>query len=118
MFSFSTPSPALLALAFSRLVLALSSEESVASPTKSFYVLFANQIDDPQFPIVCQDGQECIDLADYSNGIIITQPQNITKAHIDKVKREVPGSTLLGYFDFQNIPIERFSCLCCLAIKA
>jgi hypothetical protein len=91
--------------------------------TKAFYILFANQIDDSSFPArVCQNGgqgpqgDECVDLRDYSNGVIITSPQNITAAHIAKVKAAVPGSRILAYWDFLHVPYlpkDPSVCACC-----
>lgn len=70
--------------------------------TQAFYILFANQIESPTWPHkVCQNGglgpqgAECVDGTNYRNGVFVTSPQNITPAHVAKVKRDVPGSKLV-----------------------
>jgi hypothetical protein len=85
---------------------------SAALGVQAFYILFANQIDSPDWPHkVCQNGghgpqgSECVDATAYRNGVFITSPQNITAAHIAKVKRDVPGAKVVGYWDFGEMPL-------------
>ena len=68
-----------------------------ANRVKAFYILFAPDIDDPGF------GAK---YAAYRGGAFIVNPQNGTRAHTDKVRREVPGSTVLLYFDFNHAPLK------------
>jgi hypothetical protein len=82
--------------------------------TRAFYVLFADQIESPNWPEkLCQNngvgpqGHECVDARKYSNGVFIASPQNMTRELITKVKRDVPGSSVLGYFDFGDIPLAQ-----------
>ena len=84
-----------------------------ASITKAFYVLFANQIDHPSFPKrVCQNngvgpqGWQCVNLLDYAGGVVILSPENVTAAHVAKLKGAVAGVRVLGYFDVGFIPIK------------
>lgn len=82
--------------------------------TQAFYIIFDDQIDNETFPAsVCQNngngeqGNQCVGPMDkvYKNGAIITQPMNITKDHINKIHKLVPGSILLAYWCFDMIPI-------------
>ena len=69
-------------------VLALAVAQSSSAAKKSFYILFAEQIDSPGFPeSICQNagrgpqGSECVDGRDYS--VFIASPQgNMTAAHL------------------------------------
>ena len=89
--------------------------------TQAFYILFANQINSPSsWPRkVCQNGgvgpqgSECVDASNYRNGIFVTSPQNITKEDVAKVKRDVPGSKLVLYWDFGEMPVTPAGCLFC-----
>ena len=87
--------------------------------TQAFYILFANQIDSPDWPHkVCQNGglgpqgDECVDATRYKNGVFVTSPQNITQAHVQKVKRDVPGSRLVAYWDFGEMPVTASPDIC------
>ena len=57
---------------------------AAAVGTQSFYILFANQIESPTWPRVCQNGgvgpqgSECVAATKYNNGVIVTSPQNVT----------------------------------------
>lgn len=81
---------------------------------QAFYIIFDNQIDNQTFPQqVCQNngngpqGSQCVGPMDvvYKKGVFITQPMNITKEHIAKVKSSVPGAIVLAYWCFNYIPI-------------
>ena len=92
---------------------------TAALGVQSFYILFANQIDSPDWPHkVCQNGgegpqgSECVDARNYRDGVFITSPQNITAAHIAKVKRDVPGASVVGYWDFGEMPLTATPELC------
>ena len=41
----------------------------------------------------------------YKNGVFIASPQNITKELLAKVRTDVPGSRIVAYWDFGDIPI-------------
>ena len=98
------------------LAIALATAHLEAHPethaSKSFYILFAEQIDSPDFPhSICQNGGrgpqggECVDGRDYD--LFITSPQgNLTAAHLDKVRRAVPGSRVVAYWDFGEMPLK------------
>jgi hypothetical protein len=119
--------------------------------TQAFYILFANQVDSSDWPEkLCQNagvgpqvsfastlsllsdiytsikGDECVDARKYRNGVFIASPQNLTAAHVAKIKRDVPGSSgsimyhnlrektlvicvvatlVVAYFDFGDIPL-------------
>jgi hypothetical protein len=80
---------------------------------QAFYILFASQIQSRDWPHkICQNGgrgpqgTECVNGAAYKNGVFITSPQNITKALVEKVKSDIPGSRVLAYWDFGDIPIQ------------
>ena len=80
---------------------------------QAFYILFDYQIENPAWPkSVCQNdgegeqGSHCVGPMDiYAGGVIITQPMNITQAHIAKVKREVPGALMMAYWCMEFIPV-------------
>ena len=84
---------------------------AVVEGNKSFYILFANQIESPQWPTICQNagigpqGHECVSATLYKDGAFIISPQNITKDHIAKIKQAGPGSKAIAYFDFHNLPL-------------
>jgi hypothetical protein len=89
-------------------------EGTGAVGTQAFYILFANQVLSPQWPrpgSLCQNGgvgpqgSECVDPLAYKNGVFVTSPQNMTKELVAKVKRDVPGSRVVGYWDFGELPI-------------
>ena len=94
-----------------RLLLLLTSTLLTAiNAKKSFYILFANQIDAPAFPQqICQNaglgpqGKECVDGTLYD--IFIISPQNITKEHLTKVRTLVPSSRVVAYWDFNHMPL-------------
>jgi hypothetical protein len=78
---------------------------------KSFYILFADQIDAPSFPSrICQNGgvgpqgRECVDGSGYS--VFIASPQNMTRKHLEKVRGMVPHSRVLMYWDFGHMPLK------------
>lgn len=82
--------------------------------TQAFYILFDNQINNDTFPVsVCQNngigdqGDQCVGPMNtvYKNGVIITQPINITSDHIDRIHKSIPGSIVLAYWCFDCIPI-------------
>ena len=80
--------------------------------TQAFYILFAESILSPEWPAkLCQNngrgpqGTECVDARSYKDGVFITSPQNMTKDLIAKVKRDVPGSSVVAYWDFGDIPL-------------
>ena len=93
--------------------------------TQAFYILFANQIDNPMWPDkICQNGGvgpqggECVSPKTYAGGIVIASPMNITSGHIAKVKSAIPGAAVLAYFDFGETPIKPEAsdagvCACC-----
>jgi len=81
---------------------------------QAFYIIFDNQIDNATFPEqVCQNngigpqGNQCVGPMEtvYKKGVFITQPMNITKGHIAKIKESVPGAIVLAYWCFNYIPI-------------
>ena len=88
---------------------------SAAVGTKAFYVIFSNQIgkeNNPYWPEkICQNngkgpqGGECVDGRQYENGVFVASPQNMTKELIAQIKQDVPGSKVVGYFDFGDIPL-------------
>ena len=85
---------------------------AAALGVQAFYILFANQIDSPTWPDkVCQNsghgpqGSECVDARQYKDGVFIASPQNMTAAHIAKIKRDVPGAKVVGYWDFGGMPL-------------
>ena len=89
------------------LALVPSAAAVAAVGTQAFYILFADQIVSPMWPSkVCQNGgvgpqgDECVDARKYENGTFIASPQNMTADLIAQVKRDVPGSSVLAYFDF------------------
>jgi hypothetical protein len=77
-----------------------------AELTQGFYILFAEQVDSPQWTSgkICQNaghgpqGDECVPPSKYENGVFIASPQNMTKEHIAKVKRDVKGSSVVAYW--------------------
>ena len=83
--------------------------------TKAFYIIFSNQIgksNNPSWPEkVCQNngkgpqGKECVDARQYKNGLFVASPQNMTQELIEQVKQDVPGSKVIGYFDYGDIPL-------------
>eukprot|EP00946_MAST-07B_sp_MAST-7B-sp1_P000086 g86.t1 len=82
-----------------------------ALSTKSFYILFADQIDAASFPArICQNagdgpqGHECVDGREFD--VFITSPQNITTAHLAKVRKYVPQSRIVAYWDFNHMPLK------------
>jgi hypothetical protein len=82
-----------------------------AHAKKAFYILFADQIDAPSFPSrICQNGgagpqgHECVDGSEYD--VFITSPQNITRAHLAKVRASVPQSRVVAYWDFGHMPLK------------
>jgi hypothetical protein len=99
----------------------------LSSLVSAFYILFANQVNDNSgFPHkICQNngfgpqGGECVDLTNYTNGVIILSPQNVTSLDVAKIKAAVPGSVVLAYWDFGDIPWMNSSasndtlCPCC-----
>ena len=71
---------------------------------RAFYLLWASQIMHPSFPCsVCVNngigplGKLCVDLRSYAGGVIVVQPQNITKEHVLRVRAAVPRVKLLAY---------------------
>eukprot|EP00040_Diaphanoeca_grandis_P013656 m.69024 g.69024 ORF g.69024 m.69024 type:complete len:375 (+) comp24034_c0_seq1:111-1235(+) len=83
----------------------------VSGAKKSFYILFSDQIDSPTFPSkICQNagvgpqGDECVDGREYS--VFIASPQNMTAAHLAKVRQMVPASRIVAYWDFGDIPLK------------
>eukprot|EP00039_Didymoeca_costata_P031617 m.35663 g.35663 ORF g.35663 m.35663 type:complete len:367 (-) comp8923_c1_seq2:179-1279(-) len=79
---------------------------------QSFYILFADQVQSNTWPEkVCQNngkgpqGSECVDARKYSDGIFIVSPQNFTAELVQRVKKDVPGSRLVIYFDFGDMPL-------------
>ena len=80
---------------------------------QAFYILFAEQVDNTSaWPArVCQNngrgpqGSECVDARKYHNGVFVASPQNWTAAHTEKVKASVPGSSVVSYLDFGDIPL-------------
>ena len=79
---------------------------------QAFYILFSDQVDSDTWPAkLCQNaglgpqGGECVDARKYENGVFIASPQNMTDAHIQKIKHSVPGSSVIAYFDFGDIPL-------------
>lgn len=96
------------------LLLFLGQSSVVASiGTQAFYVLFSDQIRSPNWPQkLCQNngvgpqGDKCVDASKYENGVFIASPQNMTKDDIAKVKRDVPGSHVIAYFDFGDMPLS------------
>ena len=85
---------------------------AAAVGTQAFYILFSDQVDAATWPSkVCQNagigpqGGECVDARKYENGVFISSPQNMTADKIAKVKRDVPGSSVLAYFDFGDLPL-------------
>jgi hypothetical protein len=73
-----------------------------AAGVQAFYILFSTQVDSPDWPTkLCQNagrgpqGSECVPPSKYTGGVFIASPQNLTKAHIAKVKRDVPGSKVI-----------------------
>ena len=80
--------------------------------TQAFYILFAENVLSPQWPQkLCQNngrgaqGTECVDARKYQNGVFIASPQNFTTDLIAKVKKDVPGSSVVAYWDFGDIPL-------------
>jgi hypothetical protein len=61
---------------------------------KAYYILFADDILNTSFP----EG-----FTEYE--LFVVQPQNVTPALIEKVHTAIPGSKLLAYWDFMDIPI-------------
>jgi len=91
-----------------------SAENTPEIKQQAFYIIFDNQIDNTTFPEqVCQNngigpqGNQCVGPMDtvYKGGVFITQPMNITKENIAKMKASVPGAIVLAYWCFQYIPI-------------
>lgn len=85
---------------------------------KSFYILFSDQIDQSTFPSkICQNagkgpqGTECVDGTKYD--VFITSPQNITKAHLTKVRKLVPNTRVVAYWDFNHMPLKPANPLVC-----
>jgi hypothetical protein len=82
-----------------------------AMAQKAFYILFAHQIDHPSFPHqisqnagVGPQGQECVDGTKYD--LFIASPQNLTAAHLAKVRKAVPSSRIVAYWDFNHMPLK------------
>lgn len=81
--------------------------------TQAFYILFADQITSPNWPQkICQNngrpgpqGAECVPASKYANGVFIASPQNMTAELIAKVKADVPGSSVVAYWDFGDVPL-------------
>jgi len=65
-----------------------------ANDQKAFYILFANQVEDPTWP----KGYE-----EFS--VFIVQPQNMTSELVQKVKTTT-GAKVLAYWDSLHIPIK------------
>jgi len=61
---------------------------------KGFYILFANQVEDPTWP----KGYEGF-------SVFIVQPQNITSDLVQMIKKTT-GATVLAYWDSIHIPIK------------
>ena len=88
---------------------------AAASPpagTQAFYILFADQVTSPDWPErICQNagvgpqGAECVPASKYKNGVFIASPAGLTKELIAKVRADVPGSRVVAYWDFGDIPI-------------
>lgn len=83
-----------------------------ASLPQAFYILFADQVDNADWPIrICQNGgkgpqgSECVPASKYENGLFIASPQNMTKELLDQVRKDVPGSRVVAYWDFGDIPL-------------
>ena len=77
-----------------------------------FYILFSDQVKNHNWPRkLCQNngigpqGGECVDARDYHDGIFVASPQNFTSTLAAKVKSDVPGSKILMYWDFGDMPI-------------
>src|SRR5687767_456985 len=63
---------------------------------KAYYILFATDIlNSTTWPSQYRE---------YS--IFITSPQNITQAIIQKIKTDIPGSIIIAYWDFMDLPIK------------
>jgi len=62
---------------------------------KAYYILFEDDITSSAWPKGFQDYQ-----------LFVTGPQNITKQLIQKVKADVPGSLLVAYWDFRDVPLK------------
>eukprot|EP00295_Goniomonas_pacifica_P046131 CAMPEP_0175911126 /NCGR_PEP_ID=MMETSP0108-20121206/8031_1 /TAXON_ID=195067 ORGANISM="Goniomonas pacifica, Strain CCMP1869" /NCGR_SAMPLE_ID=MMETSP0108 /ASSEMBLY_ACC=CAM_ASM_000204 /LENGTH=346 /DNA_ID=CAMNT_0017233359 /DNA_START=1 /DNA_END=1041 /DNA_ORIENTATION=- len=92
-----------------------------ATGRRAFYILFANQIESDTWPHqVCQNGgqgpqgHECVDMDSYKDGAVILSPQNITRAHLDKVRAATNNATLLAYWAFGLLPLQHTEgCQCC-----
>jgi hypothetical protein len=41
-------------------------------------------------------GGECVDASTYTDGIIVSSPQNMTSELVAKVKAGIPGSRVVG----------------------
>ena len=60
---------------------------------------------------VCQNhghgpqGHKCVDARKYAGGVIVASPQNMTRETLDQVRADVPGSKVVAYFDFGDVPL-------------
>ena len=82
--------------------------------TQAFYILFADQITSPNWPHkICQNngvgpqGNECVSANKCGNGVFIASPQNMTAELVAKVKADVPGSSVVAYWDFGDVPLPQ-----------
>ena len=80
--------------------------------TQAFYILFADQVTSPDWPDrICQNagvgpqGSECVPASKYRDGVFIASPAGLSKEMIAKVRADVPGSRVVAYWDFGDIPI-------------
>lgn len=62
---------------------------------RAYYILSMDDLSSPTWPAA---------FASYSTFIV--QPLNFTRAMVDKVRTDIPGSRVLAYFDSQDIPIK------------
>ena len=89
-----------------------AANRSTSNVTQAFYILFSEQVESPRWPAkLCQNngrgpqGGECVNARKYENGVFIASPQNMTAELIAKVKRDVPGSLVVAYWDFSALPL-------------
>ena len=57
-------------------------------------------------------GAECVAASTYKNGVFITSPENVTAAHVAKVKLAAPGSRVVLYWDFGEMPVTASKEVC------
>jgi hypothetical protein len=108
---------ALLALLGGAVAAAAAATEVATPPppppgVQAFYILFAAQVQSADWPAkICQNsghgpqGSECVPASKYKDGVFIASPQNITKELVAKVKADVPGSKVVAYWDFNDMPL-------------